>query len=169
DILQFNEMNERGNALAEAIEQIRSKVFLKRVVEKLDISVNYFSEGTFKNSELYHASPYLVKVVPQKNARYGQNMYVELNEKLTGGILKVGGIEYPFEMNSWIKTPGFDVNIYINTKITPDVLALQLKEKNEYYFVVEDIDVVTAKLQNQVELKLLSELAKTIRSEERRV
>src|SRR5436190_8122783 len=61
DILRLNNLSDRGNIMAEAIEQIRSKVFLKRVVEKLDISVNYFSEGTFKSNEMYHSSPYLVK------------------------------------------------------------------------------------------------------------
>ena len=42
DILKLNSMGESGNALAEAIEQIRSKVFLKRVVNKLDIGINYY-------------------------------------------------------------------------------------------------------------------------------
>ena len=52
DILKLNSFENGNNVIAEAIEQIKSKVFLKRVVEKLDISVNYFSEGTFKNNEL---------------------------------------------------------------------------------------------------------------------
>lgn len=90
DILKLSNMGENGNLLAEAMEQIRSKVFLKRVVEKLDISVNYFSEGTFKNSELYHASPYLIKINTKEGAIFGQKMYVELNEKLTGGVIKLG-------------------------------------------------------------------------------
>src|SRR5688572_27666196 len=62
DILKLNSIDENSNLIAEAIEQIRSKVFLRRVVELLDISVNYFSEGTFKNNELYHSSPYLVRI-----------------------------------------------------------------------------------------------------------
>jgi uncharacterized protein involved in exopolysaccharide biosynthesis len=57
DILKLNSIDENSNLIAEAIEQVRSRVFLRRVVEKLDIGVNYFAEGTFKNNELYHSSP----------------------------------------------------------------------------------------------------------------
>ena len=38
DILHIADMSENGNLLAEAIEQIKSKVFLKRVVAKLTLA-----------------------------------------------------------------------------------------------------------------------------------
>ena len=62
DILNISTGNENTNLIAEALEQIRSRIFLKRVVEKLDISINYFSEGTFKNNEVYNSSPYKIKI-----------------------------------------------------------------------------------------------------------
>src|SRR4051812_44366641 len=90
EVLQLGNMGSRGNAVAEAIEQIRSKEFLRRVVEKLDISISYYSEGTFKSNDMYFSSPYLDKVVPKAGARYGEQMYVELDERHDGGVLKVG-------------------------------------------------------------------------------
>ena len=36
------------NVLAEAVELLRSKVFLKRVLSKLPLGISYFEEGTFK-------------------------------------------------------------------------------------------------------------------------
>ena len=78
-ILKLNNIENNENVLAEAVEQIRSKEFLRRVVEKLDISVNYYSEGTFKNNELYHSSPYLLKINPKSAISYGEKIYIELN------------------------------------------------------------------------------------------
>lgn len=162
DILKLSNMGENGNLLAEAMEQIRSKVFLKRVVEKLDISVNYFSEGTFKNSELYHASPYLIKINTKEGAIFGQKMYVELNEKLTGGVIKLGTKKYNFEINTWLKTKDFDVNVFLNQKLSAYALKELIKQNNAFYFTVSDVDLVTSIIQSKVELKLLNDQAKTI-------
>jgi uncharacterized protein involved in exopolysaccharide biosynthesis len=53
-VLKMNSFEGTDNKIAEAMEQIRSKNFLKRVVEKSDIQISYFNEGTFKNNELYY-------------------------------------------------------------------------------------------------------------------
>lgn len=162
DILHIADMSENGNLLAEAIEQIKSKVFLKRVVAKLDISVNYYSKGTFKNNEMYHSSPYLVKIVCKDKSFVGREFFVEINEKQTAGVLKIGNKEWNFELNSWLRTPYFDVVVYLNNKLAPAVVTELLQANNDFYFVVNDIDAVTSVLQSQVEIKLMSELAKTI-------
>ncbi len=162
DILHIQDVTDGGNLLAEAIEQIKSRVFLKRVVEKLDIGVNYYAQGTFKSNEMYHSSPYLVKVICKDQAFLGQEFFVELNEKQTAGVIKVGKKKWNFELNNWLRTPYFDVNVYLNDKLSASVIAELLGEDNAYYFVVSDIDAVTSRLQAQVELKLLSELAKTV-------
>ena len=103
DILKLNNISDNNNAVAEAIEQIRSKVFLKRVVEKLDISVNYFNEGTFKNNELYHSSPYLIKINVKDKAIYGQKIYVEIDDNLSSGTIKIGSVKHKFGTNKWLR------------------------------------------------------------------
>ena len=162
DILKLSSIGNNGNVLAEAIEQIRSKVFLKRVVEKLDISVNYYSVGTFKNNELYDSSPYLIKINTKKGALFGQQIGVEINKDLTGGVLKIGTRRLNFLFNTWLKNPDFDINIYLNPDIFPSVVKEIITDNKGFYFIVHDVDAVTAQLQSKVELKLLNELAKTI-------
>jgi tyrosine-protein kinase Etk/Wzc len=162
DILKLNNLGNNGNVLAEAVEQIRSKAFLKRVVEKLDISVNYYSEGTFKNSELYHSSPYQVKINSKEGAVFGQKINVELNKEFTGGVMRIGKKSIPFVLNSWVKTPDFDINIFLNQRLSPSVIKEIVQENNGFYFVVHDVDAVTTQLQSKVELKILNDLAKTI-------
>lgn len=162
NILKINDLGSNDDAIAKAIEQIRSKIFLKRVVENLDISVNYFSEGTFKNNELYHATPYLAKLNVKKGHLFGQKIYVELNAELDGGILKVGGKNFSFKDNEWLRTPDFDINIYVNRKIEKAVILELIADNKAFYFTVSDVDAVTADLQSKLDIKLISEMAKTI-------
>lgn len=162
-LVKFNNLDNNNNVISEAIEQIRSKVFLKRVVEKLDISVNYFCEGTFKNNELYQSSPYIVKLNLKNSALYNQKIYVELNKNLATGILKIGTTAYKFNTNTWLKTANFDVNIFINPKLNPKVAEQLIAENNSlYFFNITNVDDVTAQLQTKLEVKLLNDLAKTI-------
>jgi capsular exopolysaccharide synthesis family protein len=161
-ILKLNNLQSSDNVLAEAIEQIKSKVFLKRVVEKLDISVNYFSEGTFKNNELYHSSPYLLKINPKPGISYGQNIYVELNNNLTGGTIKIGSQIHKFDLNTWLKLNEFDINIFLNPKITKEQITHLIRDNKAFYFTVSDIDNVTANLQSKLKVTTINELAKTI-------
>ena len=52
-VLQMTKYDEGDNKIATAMEQIHSKIFLKRVVEKSDVQISYFNEGTFKNRNGY--------------------------------------------------------------------------------------------------------------------
>src|ERR1035437_8685553 len=52
-VLNINQMYEEHDQLAGAIEILKSKIFLNRVVNVLDLYISYFNEGTFKSSELY--------------------------------------------------------------------------------------------------------------------
>ncbi|MCE3260893.1 MAG: wzc, partial [Bacteroidetes bacterium] len=162
NILKLDNFEGQTNDLAKAIEQIRSKVFLKRVVEKLDISVNYYSEGTFKNNELYHQSPYLVKINPKSGIRYGQKIYVEINNTLTGGTIKVGGRTEKFTINNWLKLKEFDINIYVNPEMTTAYVKELLRDNKAFYFIVSDVEAVTAGIQSKLEVKVMNESAKTI-------
>jgi tyrosine-protein kinase Etk/Wzc len=163
NILNFNDLGESGNSLAEAIEQIKSKAFLKRVVEKLDISINYFSEGTFKNNELYQASPFLVKVNLKDQNLYGQNIYVEFSSDLKGGKLITPGASYAFETNKWLTGTPFDIIVYLNRSLKESQIRNIIKANKAVYFTISDTDRETAELQLGLEVRLINESAKTIR------
>lgn len=162
EILKLNNFDNNNNLIAEAIEQIKSKVFLKRVVEKLDISVNYFSEGTFKSNELYHNSPYFIKINPKPGIVYDQKIYVELSNDLSTGVLKMGGRTLKFKVNDWLKTNEFDINVFINPKLSKERIAEIIKENTSLYFTISNVDAVTSILQSKLEVRMINELAKTI-------
>ncbi|MBN8692995.1 MAG: polysaccharide biosynthesis tyrosine autokinase [Bacteroidetes bacterium] len=164
-VLQFGQVEANGNKIAEAIEQIRSKVFLKRVVEKLAIEVSYFTEGTFKSNELYTASPYFAKVNLKKPYLQGVKQQVDFKDDLSGGkITYMNGatpVSIEFKTGAWLKTKDFDVNIYLNPEFETSQIR-SILNGNKSYFIVKSSDEVTAELQTKLETRVLSELAMTV-------
>ena len=86
-VLQIGAAENSTNKIAEAIEQIRSKIFLKRVIGKSDVQVSYFNEGTFKSNELYKSSPYFIKFNIKKTSIYGVKIYITFNN-INGTIIR---------------------------------------------------------------------------------
>jgi tyrosine-protein kinase Etk/Wzc len=161
-VLRLDGIGESENILAEAIEQIKSKVFLKRIVEKLDLGVCYFSEGTFKNYELYLSSPFLAQINIKNESLYGQKIYIELNEALNAGVIKYGTTSKKFKINEWLRTSDFDINIFLNVKLTRAVIQRTIANNKAFYMLVGNVDQVTSELQAKLEVKVVNELAKTI-------
>lgn len=164
-ILAFNQIEGNSNKIAEAIEQIRSKIFLKRVVQKLSIEVSYYNEGTFKSNELYSKSPFFVKVNIKNPDFYGKKFYVNFNENLSAGTVSylIGNSAKSIEFRAglWIKNNDFDINVYLNE--AKDLTQIKdILKGNKSYFIVKSADEVTAELQSKLETRVLSELAMTI-------
>ncbi|MBI3518955.1 MAG: hypothetical protein HY062_06310, partial [Bacteroidetes bacterium] len=165
EVLQMTKFEGGDNKIAEAMEQIRSKIFLKRVVEKSDIQVSYFNEGTFKNNELYSSSPYLVKFNVKRNSIYGVKIYINFNNANTGSIsFNVEGKNYtlPFTTFNVINTIFFDLSISPNSTLDKQIISSQLTEGNKSYFIINNTDNVTANLQSKIDIKLVNEAARTI-------
>src|ERR1700757_516544 len=85
-VLNINQMYEEQDPLAGSIEILKSKVFLNRIVNTLDLYVSYFNEGTFKSSELYTSTPFIVDINIKDPSLYGKKFYVTFTGKTKGYI-----------------------------------------------------------------------------------
>jgi len=166
-ILQLNPVsNEVNNKLSEAIEQIRSKTFLERIVDALNLQISYYNEGTFKNHELYKNSPYFVDFNVKNDIIYGKKIYVEWDDNLRSGELLIEFSEnnftkIKFQTNTWIKHELLDFNIHLNEKRNLESIKYDL-QKNKTFFVIQSKDVITSILQKKLEVRPLNDLAQTI-------
>ena len=166
EVLQMTKFENNGdNKIAEAMEQIRSKIFLKRVVEKSDVQISYFNEGTFKNNELYNSSPYFVKFNVKINTIYGTKIYIKFNTLNSGTIsFSADGKNniIPFTTFNVVNSPYFDLSISPNSLTNKQAIKQQLTESENSYFIINNIDNITANLQTKIDIKLINEAAKTI-------
>lgn len=166
-VLSISKTYEEQNGLAEAIEILRSKVFLKRVINKLDLYVGYFNEGTFKSNELYLSTPFIAHVNFKNNELYNKRFYVtftgarkgliELKDKSTKNNITI-----LFKTDEWINSEGFDIKISRNPAITLEESASRSKEFGKMYFIKFDENYIVSDIQSRLEIKLQNELAKTV-------
>ncbi len=167
-ILQINPTNsDANNKLAEAIEQIHSKIFLERIVNILNLQISYFNEGTFKNHELYKNSPYFVDANVKNDIIYGKKIYVEFNSDLKSGEIKIetyqnNYINIKFKTNTWIKNELLDFNVHLNEKKEHSLIKDDLKKNPKTFFIIQSRDAVITALQKKLEIKPLNDLAQTI-------
>ncbi|MBL0329693.1 MAG: hypothetical protein IPP64_09820 [Bacteroidetes bacterium] len=155
---------ENSNGLAEAVELLRSKVFVKRVLSKLPLEVGYYSEGTLLNNELYTGSPFNVEVRRKDNAIVGTKIYIDFNSSSRGVVnFSVDGQSYSenYTTDKWLHFPQFDLRVFITNY--PEIQKQQNTNKeNVYYFTVNDTNALVNKYYPFLEVKLLNEDAKTI-------
>ena len=137
-ILQLNKVEASSNKIAEAIEQMRSRIFLKKVIENSEFQISYFNEGTFKNNELYKSSPYFVKFNIKDNSIYGTKIYIKFNSLTNGEIIffangKTNSI--PFNTNTVLNSPYFDLSITLNNDIKNKQIQSLILSDNKSYFL----------------------------------
>ncbi len=152
------------NVLAEAVELLRSKVFLKRVLSKLPLGISYFEEGTFKNNELYRNNPFSVEIKENDNTIYGTKIHLDFinnNEGTVNFTLNEKKYSKSYIVGSWIKFPQFDLKI---NKTKNDEIEKQQStiKESAYYFIVNDTATLVNTYFSNVDVKLLKEDAKTI-------
>ncbi|MCA6409808.1 MAG: hypothetical protein IM575_11840, partial [Cytophagales bacterium] len=72
------------NLISGEIEQIKSKVFLSRLIDSLDIETSYYSIGNVLTDEMYQRSPFLVQAVGDLAPRlFDQNVYINIIDNAT--------------------------------------------------------------------------------------
>lgn len=155
---------ENTNGLAEAVELLRSKVFLKRVLSKLPLAISYFTEGTLLNNELYTSSPFNVEVKYKDNSILGTKIYVAVNSNVNGLVsFSKDGKNYSenYTVGKWLHFPQFDLKILINNYSAIQRQQNTVKE-NAYYFTINDTNSLVNNYFSFLEVKLLNEEAKTI-------
>jgi len=165
-VLNINQIYEEQDPLAGAIEILKSKVFLNRVVNTLDLYISYFNEGTFKSSELYTSTPIIADVNIKTPAFYGRKFYVTFISASAGYIeLKEENNQQKkirFTTDKWTVTNDFDFKISCNPMFEKEQCFKKCQELYPIYFIKQNEDAVASDIQKRLEIKLQNEQAKTV-------
>ena len=162
-INKFSDLD-NGNSLQNLIELLRSKEFLKRITTKLPLSVTYFSEGTFLDTEFYKNAPFFVEFKDLPNFLYNTDIYIEfIDEKNFIVSLTQNGKrqEFTFKTNQWEHF--FGGKIYLNIS---DYLRIKQKrdnlKNNQFYIRIYSIEQSIQAHMSGLEISILNQNANTI-------
>ncbi|MBS1559505.1 MAG: polysaccharide biosynthesis tyrosine autokinase [Bacteroidetes bacterium] len=139
------------------IEQIKSKLFLSRVIDSLDLSVGYFSEGNVLYNELYRVAPFRVKVIKPSNKIQNTPIYFfPINETTFAFSFGKKDKKTQGKYGEPIHLEGADL-VLLNTGGIND------KNPNDFYFIVNSKATLINYLTQNLSVEPLNFNARTIR------
>lgn len=160
-----NYLYQNGDEMAEAVELMRSKIYLEKVFRSLSMHVSYYTQGTFKDHEQYRNSTYMVEFDTNAYVNLSENkIFVQFNKDLNGSItFRQGASEYkfPFTSGEWIYTKFGNLKIIITN---PSLVAEEQGniKKNIPYFVFNTISLLANQYSQLLTIKVINADAKTI-------
>jgi len=174
-ILQISSSNTAGKVLkvediyenediSANIELLRSKYLLNRAVKSLDLEISYFNQGQFLIYELYSSSPFRVKcsIIDSAVLNRPFNLII-YNSKEAELLYNKDGeeISKKFILNKSVRTEWAEFNITISDYNYIKKLQGEF-EKQEFIFIINDIETLSNSYAKKINIKLLSKSAKTI-------
>ncbi len=165
DILEVGQSSDNTSKLAEAIEVLKSQVFLQRVVKNLNLTVSYLNEGTFKNYELYTSSPFIVDIKIKNDSWYNQKIYIDFDENASSGKLRLGDkntTSLPFKINEWTRTKDLDFSIVLNKNFEDGAAINDIRRLEKPYFICNTEAGILSYIQSKVEVRIINEQSQSI-------
>lgn len=143
------------NVVSGEIEQIKSKVFIGRVIDSLDLQVSYYSIGNVLTDEMYKRSPFLVKPQISNNKLYDQQIYFDLIDdksfklKLEPNEVVTGTFGAPFQLRG--------------NQLTITKANFYESQSNDYYFIINSKASLIDYISKRIVVDPLNFNANTIR------
>ncbi len=162
-ILQLDNMVETSN-IANVIELLKSKEFLKRVFNKLPLKISYYNEGTFLNEELYESSPFSVDANVLNPGVYDIPIFIKFVDErnyLINYKIADKEIEFKCEIGQKCKTNEFSLLVNVN-----DIKRVLSKNNdvinNWFSFVINNPSNLYDKIVKDLTINVLNYQAQTI-------
>ncbi|MBX2967660.1 MAG: polysaccharide biosynthesis tyrosine autokinase [Cyclobacteriaceae bacterium] len=148
---------QQANVIAGEIETIQSNLFLSKVIDSLNLHVSYFSMGQFLNTELYHASPFVVQYSLKSPTYYDQPVFIE--------PLPDNAYELQIEKQSKQVTGTFDEPLQLDglTLIISKNKDSQFQPENTYSFIINSREALLNYFSKNLLVEPIKYEANTIR------
>lgn len=149
--------DQNRDMIAGEIEQIKSKLFLNKIIDSLNLTVGYFSQGNVLNNELYTQSPFKVRVINVKKDLQDVPIYFEPQD-INSFQLKIGA-----KGNRVSANYGAKVFVDGSEFIVLNANSITDKDANDYYFVIQSREKLVSYLSSSTRVEPLNFSANTIR------
>jgi tyrosine-protein kinase Etk/Wzc len=147
--------NPNLNIISGEIEQIRSKLFLNRVIDSLNLSVSYHFIGQILTDEMYTHSPFVVTFSTPEHSYLEIPIYVNFTGP-DSFAMKVGDRVIDGVIGQPVHLDGVDL-VVNKTSYFP------LNNQADYYFMLHSRETLLAYLEDFVKVEPLNYEANTIR------
>lgn len=157
--LENNPSSRNVSGMSEEIELIRSKLFLSKVIQALDLDVSYYTQGKILDDEKYRSAPFEVQYLVKDESFFNRKFFVDLlDEEYFRLRFDAGGQEFSqrYRFGEEIKTP------YLDLVLVPTEMYSSEAGQDPYYFVLNSDNALIQYFRNNLEVQVLNLNAKTI-------
>ena len=162
-ILNVDNYYEIGDISAE-IELLRSNLIAKNSISILPLEVSYFNQGQFLDFELYRTAPFRINVYEKDSTAGSIKVYIDFKNEANGTI-RWGGKKNPIskdiQFGKFVKLPFGTIKVsVINFNLIKENRS-EVKPQ-EYYFIINDLNVLARQLMSNIGVTVVNPSAKTI-------
>ena len=161
DVLDIQRFNETSS-LSKEIELLNSEFLFEIALKRLNVNVSHFAKGEFLTEEKYHQSSFNITPYELKDSSLcGQYIYVfPKNEKILISYNHNGKKhELEAKPDEIVENEHFKIVVKLNN---PESFNSE-SEKNQLYFVFNDIQQLARKLLSNLTVNALNPQARTIK------
>jgi len=156
-----NLQDNNDNFMAGEIELIKSKLFLSRLIDKVDLDISYYLAGDVLNDEKFNLSPIYTDIIQIDPSRKDRRIYIEVIDENTfraafdaESNLADSQVYRYDEKITW---PGMQFRVYLTRHYNP---ALEFRT---FFFIVNSRESNLKYLRENLIVEPDKEYAKTIR------
>lgn len=165
-ILGFREIDPESSSrnvssMSEEIELIKSKLFLTKVIQSLDLDVSYYTEGQFLDDEKYRNAPIKVDYLIKDAGFFNKKISVDLLNKDQYRLgYESGGKEFSekYRFGQKVVTPQLNLTISTTEHFNEETI-----KDNNYYFIINNDNSLIQYFRNNLQVQVLNLNAKTIK------
>ncbi len=144
------------NVVSGEIEQIKSKVFFDRVIDSLNIGINYYSIGNVLKDEMYKRSPFIVQTQSPNSSLTDTPIYFEFLKNEAFKIKLTNQDDYiEGSFNQAVVLNGTKL-VFTKSKY------YQPNDANDYYFILNSRGALVEFLSKNIRVSPLNFNANTI-------
>jgi len=144
------------NMISGEIEQIRSKTFFNRLIDSMDLQVNYYSIGQVLNFEMYTSSPFKVRYNPQV-AIFDQPIYINFLQGNQFAIrLQKDAKPMTGNFGKKLVFEGMELIVDATTRVSGE-------DDNDYFFIINSRPELLSYLASNISVEPLNFEANTIK------
>lgn len=147
--------DENINLLSGEIEQIKSKVFLRQVIDSLDLGVSYFIQGNVLSEEQYRRSPFSVVVIQPNTRIENTPIHIKFDK---------GQITLAFEGTAeTITTQPYTIFTFKGATLRIDLKAPPPPPNIKYFFTINSLPSLHEYISKNLSVEPINFSAKIIR------
>ncbi len=145
------------NIVSGEIEQMKSKLFISRLIDSMDVKISYYSLGKVLKNEMYKRSPFIVTAHKINKGHYDQPIHFESVDVQHFQLkLEESGITINGSFGKPVQLDGSEFEVR-------KTMLYQENDGNDYFFIANSPAALIEYISNNLKVDPLNTSANTIR------